>query len=42
MTSKYAIALYELVQLRGNLDRCTERFTLARFPGPTRGTTWRL
>ena len=31
MTSKYAIALYELVQLRGNLDRCTEYFTLARF-----------
>jgi hypothetical protein len=31
MTSKYAIALYELVQLRGNLDRCTEQFTLARF-----------
>jgi Initiator Replication protein len=31
MTSKYAIALYELVQLRGNLDRCTEHFTLARF-----------
>jgi hypothetical protein len=31
MTSKYAIALYELVQLRGNLDRCTECFTLRRF-----------
>jgi hypothetical protein len=31
MTSKYAIALYELVQLRGNLDRCTERFTVDRF-----------
>ncbi len=31
MTSKYAIALYELVQLRGNLDRCTEHFTVARF-----------
>jgi hypothetical protein len=31
MTSKYAIALYELVQLRGNLDRCIEYFTLARF-----------
>ena len=31
MTSKYAIALYELVQLRGNLDRCTEQFVLARF-----------
>ena len=31
MTSKYAIALYELVQLRGNLDRCTEQFALSRF-----------
>ncbi len=31
MTSKYAIALYELVQLRGNLDRCTEHFTVTRF-----------
>ena len=31
MTSKYAIALYELVQLRGNMDRCTERFAVARF-----------
>lgn len=31
MTSKYAIALYELVQLRSNLDRCTEQFTLLRF-----------
>ena len=31
MTSKYAIALYELVQLRGNLDRCVERFAVARF-----------
>ena len=31
MTSKYAIALYELVQLRTNLDRCVETFPLARF-----------
>jgi Initiator Replication protein len=31
MTSKYAIALYELVQLRANLDRCIEAFPLVRF-----------
>lgn len=31
MTSKYAIALYELVQLRANLDRCVETFPIARF-----------
>jgi hypothetical protein len=31
MSSKYAIALYEIVQLRANLDRCLETFTLARF-----------
>jgi hypothetical protein len=31
MSSKYAIALYELVQLRGNMTRCIERFTLGRF-----------
>jgi Initiator Replication protein len=31
MTSKYAIALYELVQLRANMDRCVETFQLARF-----------
>lgn len=31
MTSKYAIALYELVQLRANLERCTETFPLDRF-----------
>lgn len=31
MTSRYAIALYELVQLRANLDRCIEAFPLARF-----------
>jgi hypothetical protein len=31
MTSKYAIALYEMVQLRANLDRCIETFPLARF-----------
>ncbi len=31
MTSKYAIALYELVQLRGNMDRCVETFPIDRF-----------
>lgn len=31
MSSKYAMALYELVQLRGNLDRAIERFTVERF-----------
>jgi hypothetical protein len=31
MTSKYAIALYEMVQLRANLDRCVETFPIARF-----------
>lgn len=31
MTSKYAIALYELVQLRANLQRCTETFPIDRF-----------
>lgn len=31
MSSKYAIALYEIVQLRGNMDRCVENFTLERF-----------
>ncbi|MBV8521138.1 MAG: replication initiation protein [Acetobacteraceae bacterium] len=31
MSSKYAIALYELVQLRANLDRCIEHFRLDRF-----------
>jgi hypothetical protein len=31
MSSKYAIALYELVQLRGNMDRCVEKFALDRF-----------
>jgi hypothetical protein len=31
MSSKYAMALYELVQLRGNLDRSIERFTVKRF-----------
>jgi Initiator Replication protein len=31
MTSKYAIALYELVQLRTNMDRCVETFPIARF-----------
>ncbi len=31
MSSKYAIALYELVQLRGNMERCIENFMLDRF-----------
>jgi hypothetical protein len=31
MTSKYAMALYELVQLRAGLDRCVEQFSLDRF-----------
>lgn len=31
LTSKYAIALYELVQLRAGLDRCIEQFPIDRF-----------
>src|SRR5579872_121222 len=31
MTSKYAIALYELIQLRANLDKCMETFPIDRF-----------
>jgi hypothetical protein len=31
MTSKYAIALYEMVQLRAGLDRCLEQIPLDRF-----------
>jgi hypothetical protein len=31
MTSKYAIALYELLQLRSNLDRSIETFSIDRF-----------
>lgn len=31
MTSKYAMALYELVQLRSGLDRCLEHFSVERF-----------
>jgi hypothetical protein len=31
MTSKYAIALYELVQLRAHLQRCTETIPIERF-----------
>jgi Initiator Replication protein len=31
MTSKYAIALFELVQLRANMDRCIETFPIAHF-----------
>jgi len=30
MTSKYAIALYELVQLKANMDRCVEVFPVDR------------
>jgi hypothetical protein len=31
MSSKYAITLYEMVQLRGNMDRSIERFPIGRF-----------
>jgi hypothetical protein len=31
MTSKYSMALYELVQLRSGMDRCIERFGIDRF-----------
>ncbi len=31
MTSKYAIALYEMIQLRAGMDRCVEIFPVARF-----------
>jgi plasmid replication initiation protein len=31
MSSRYAMALYEMVQLRANLDRCIEPFPIARF-----------
>jgi hypothetical protein len=31
MTSKYAIALYELIQLRANMDKCVETFPIDRF-----------
>ncbi|HTR35033.1 MAG TPA: replication initiation protein [Bryobacteraceae bacterium] len=31
MTSKYAIALYELLQLRANMDRSIETFSIERF-----------
>lgn len=31
MTSKYAIALYELIQLRANLERSIESFSIDRF-----------
>ena len=31
MTSKYAIALYEMVALRANMNRCVELFPLDRF-----------
>lgn len=41
MTSKYAIALYELIQLRANLDRSVEVIPIERFRdllGVTPGT----
>jgi hypothetical protein len=31
MTSKYAIALYEMVQLRSSMDNCVETFPIERF-----------
>ena len=31
MSSRYAIALYELIQLRAGMDRCVEVFPVARF-----------
>jgi hypothetical protein len=31
MTSKYAIALYELVQLRAKMDRCVETLSITHF-----------
>lgn len=31
MSSKYAIALYELLRLRANLENCTETFPILRF-----------
>ena len=31
MTSKYAIALYEILQLRANMERCVETFPVNRF-----------
>lgn len=31
MASKYAIALYELLQLRAGMDRCVEVFSIARY-----------
>jgi hypothetical protein len=31
MKSKYAMALYEMLELRRNLDRCVETFTIERF-----------
>jgi hypothetical protein len=31
MMSKYAMALYETPELRRNLDRCIETFTIQRF-----------
>ena len=31
MKSKYAVALYEMLELRRNMDRCVETFTIDRF-----------
>ena len=31
MKSKYAVALYEMLELRRNMDRCVETFAIDRF-----------
>jgi hypothetical protein len=31
MKSKYAVALYEMLELRRNMDRCIESLTIDRF-----------
>lgn len=33
MSSRYAIALYEMIQLRANMDRCIEVFPIDKFRG---------
>jgi hypothetical protein len=38
MTSKYAIALYEMIQLRANLDRCIENVPAPSFRHHDTGT----
>ena len=42
MTSKYAMALYELIQLRANMDRCVETFPVDRFRELSGCTAWDL